>query len=144
VIVPTAGLIDQVTLWLLLGALVTVAWNCWLCPGPGDTTAGLTERVTGATVIEKVVQMFPNVKQARPWTWVCAASEAGAVYKQLAVIVPGPKNNEHVDVCGTVQVLPPKVWHPRLGMNCCDCETSSVGLTGITAKVVVTGRTKTF
>ena len=100
--VPTTGLMNQVTPWLLLGTFVTVVWNCWLCPGPGDTAAGLTETVTGARLIENVVQTFPNVKQTFPWTWVCVASEAGAVYKQLVVIVPGPVNNEHVDVCGTV------------------------------------------
>lgn len=58
--------------------------------------------------------------------------------------MPGPVNNEHVNVCGIVHDWPPEVRHPRVGVNCCDCETSSVGLTGVTAAVVLTGRTRTL
>jgi hypothetical protein len=105
-------------------------------------TNGLT--VPGARLNENPVQMFPNVKQAFPVTCAGAARDAGAVYKQLAVIVPTPVNREHVDVCGTVHDWPFRVRHLRVGVNCCDCETSSVGLTGVTAGVAVTGNTKTF
>jgi hypothetical protein len=130
---PTAGLMDQVTPWLLFGAFVTVAWNCWVCAESSDTVAGLTATETGTRLIEKDAHWFPNVEHACPVTVVAAVNEDGAVYVHVdGSMVPIAGVIEQVNVCGTLQLRPLIVLHARLPVNRCVCVINTVEVTGIT------------
>src|SRR5258708_24723397 len=87
---PTpGGSIDQVTVF---AALITVAANCFVCPASrlavtGATlteTGGIRVRIADADLVGSAWLVAVIV------TFCCALMLAGAVYKPLAVIVPGP------------------------------------------------------
>ena len=59
--VPVCGLILQIT--LVVGALFTVAANCWLCPGLMFAVVGLIVTDTLAVAV-RVIFAVPNVLES--------------------------------------------------------------------------------
>jgi hypothetical protein len=87
VIVPTDGLILQLTPVLLLP--VTVAVNCCVCEANSAGVAGLTVTATGAKVTVAVAHLLLSAAlvAVTVTAWI-VATDAGAVYNPSAVIVP--------------------------------------------------------
>src|SRR5689334_21433003 len=91
--VPVCGLMLHATVVLLFAALLTVAVNCCVCPGPSVAVVGLTVTETVAFAV-RVIFAVPNVLESStevavtvPVAALAAVIVAGARYTPVAASI---------------------------------------------------------